>query len=145
MPYVTSSPSRRHPRALRPLAPLAIAALAALATIGGLACSAAGSGEVAQTGAGTVVEVVAVDNTFKPEVIEVEPGTEVVWVNRGRSNHDVIPTDASEDKDWGIALGVFTPGETYSRVFTEPGEYPYYCTVHGTQTRGMVGKVVVKG
>lgn len=145
MSDVTFTPSPQRPRALRRLAPLAIAALAAVSTVGGLACGTSGSGEVAQTGAGTVVEVVAVDNTFKPEVIEVEPGTEVVWVNRGRSNHDVVPTDASDDKDWGIALGVFTPGETYSRVFTEPGEYPYYCTVHGTQTRGMVGKVVVKG
>jgi len=139
-----AAPSRRG-RILRPLAPVAFAALAALATVGGLACSASEPAEVAQTGAGTVVEVIAVDNTFKPEVIEIEPGTEVVWVNRGRNNHDVVPTNASDDKDWGIALGDFTPGESYSRVFTEPGEYPYYCTAHGTQTRGMVGKVVVRG
>jgi plastocyanin len=126
------------------MAPVAVAALAALAMIGGMACSSASKAGVAQTGTGTVVEVVAVDNTFRPEVIEVEPGTEVVWVNRGRSNHDVVPTDASDDKNWGISLGEFTPGESYSQVFTEPGEYPYYCTVHGTQTRGMVGKVVVR-
>jgi plastocyanin len=142
---VTPAAPSRHGRILRPLAPVAFAALAALATVGGLACGASEPAEVAQTGAGTVVEVIAVDNTFKPEVIEVEPGTEVVWVNRGRSNHDVVPTDASDTKDWGIALGEFTPGESYSQVFTEPGDYPYYCTVHGTQTRGMVGKVVVKG
>ena len=145
---VTTASHRKHGRIGRSLAPVAmaaLAALAALATVGGLACGASGAGEVAQTGAGTVVEVLAVDNTFRPEVIEIEPGTEVVWVNRGRNNHDVIPTDASDDKDWGIALSAFTPGESYSRVFTEPGEYPYYCTAHGTQTRGMVGKVVVRG
>jgi plastocyanin len=34
---------------------------------------------------------------------------------------------------------------TYSHVFTEPGEYPYYCTAHGTKTRGMIGKIVVTG
>jgi len=126
------------------LATVAIGAALALATVGGLACGASTPTEVAQTGAGTVVEIVAVDNTFRPEAIEVEPGTTVVWINRGRSNHDVVPTDASDDKDWGISLGEFTPGESYSQVFTEPGEYPYYCTVHGTQTRGMVGKVVVR-
>lgn len=142
---VTTASHRKRGRIVRSLAPVAMAALAALATVGGLACGASGAGEVAQTGAGTVVEVIAVDNTFKPEVIEIEPGTEVVWVNRGRNNHDVVPTNASDDKDWGIALGDFTPGESYSRVFTEPGEYPYYCTAHGTQTRGMVGKVVVRG
>jgi len=145
VPCVTLNPSHRVGPRLRRMAPLAFAALAAVATIGIVACGTSGSGEVAQTGAGTVVEVLAVDNTFRPEVIEIEPGTEVVWVNRGRNNHDVIPTDASDDKDWGIALSAFTPGESYSRVFTEPGEYPYYCTAHGTQTRGMVGKVVVRG
>jgi plastocyanin len=28
-------------------------------------------------------------------------------------------------------------------VFTEPGEYPYHCTIHGTTTVGMIGTVVV--
>jgi plastocyanin len=138
----TSEPSGvGRPGVGRRVVVIAVAALAALATVGGLAC-ASGSGEVAQTGAGTVVTVDAVDNTFRPETIEVEPGTEVVWTNRGRSNHDVVPTEGGS---WGIALSEFTPGESYSHVFTEPGEYPYYCTVHGTKTRGMVGTVVVKG
>ena len=116
------------------------AALAALVSIGALAaCS---SGPVAQTGAGTVVEVTAVDNTFRPETIEIEPGAEVVWTNRGRSKHDIVPTEGG---DWGVALDDFESGDTYSHVFTEPGEYPYYCTIHGTKTKGMVGKIVVKG
>ena len=28
-------------------------------------------------------------------------------------------------------------------VFDEPGEYPYYCTLHGTETAGMVGTIRV--
>ena len=122
---------------------LLVGLLAAVLTVAGLAaCS--GSSEVAQTGAGKVVEIEAVDNVFEAETIEIEPGTEVRWVNKGRNAHDVKPTDASLGT-WGIALADFEPGVTYSHVFTEPGEYPYYCSAHGTKTRGMVGKIVVTG
>ena len=122
---------------------LAVGLLAAVLTVAGLAaCS--GSSQVAQTGAGKVVEIEAVDNVFKPETIEIEPGTEVRWVNEGRNAHDVKPTEADLG-DWGIALADFEPGVTYSHVFTEPGEYPYYCSAHGTKTRGMIGKIVVTG
>lgn len=121
------------------LAPVAAAVL----TVAGLAAC-GGSGPVEQTGAGTVVEIEAVDNTFKPETIEIEPGTEVRWVNAGRNAHDVVPVSA-ELGDWGIALSDFEPGVTYSHVFTEPGEYPYYCSAHGTRTRGMIGTIIVTG
>lgn len=119
------------------------ALVAATLTVAGLvACS--GTSPVEQTGAGTVVEIEAVDNVFRPETIEIEPGTEVRWVNGGRNAHDVKPTDTSLG-DWGIELAGFEPGATYSHVFTEPGEYPYYCTAHGTRTRGMIGTIVVTG
>lgn len=118
-------------------------ALAAL-TLVALACSGGGSGsDVAQTGAGTVVTIEAADNVFRPEVVEIEPGTEVVWDNKGRNAHDIVPTDGGDD--WGIALSEFTPGTTYSHVFTTPGEYPYYCSAHGTKTRGMIGTIIVTG
>ena len=116
-----------------------IAGVAAVLTIVGLgACT---SGPVEQTGAGTVVEVAAVDNVFKPETIEVKPGTKVVWTNEGRNNHDIVPVAANGN--WGVALEEFGADAVYSHTFTEPGAYDYYCTVHGTKTRGMIGKVVV--
>jgi plastocyanin len=121
-------------RALRPWVLVASLLAAALTVVGLAACSGSGSGQVEQTGLGKVVEIEAVDNVFKAETIEIEPGTEVRWVNKGRNAHDVTPTDAD-----------FEPGVTYSHVFTEPGEYPYYCTAHGTKTRGMIGKIVVTG
>ena len=104
-----------------------IAGVAAVLTIVGLgACT---SGPVEQTGAGTVVEVAAVDNVFKPET------------NEGRNNHDIVPVAANGN--WGVALEEFGADAVYSHTFTEPGAYDYYCTVHGTKTRGMIGKVVV--
>ena len=91
---------------------------------------------------GVEVEVSAIDNTFRPEEIEVAAGTEVVWTNGGRNEHNVLPV---EGEDWGVEVDDFEPGDEYRRRFTEPGTYPYYCSLHGTTTKGMVGTLVVTG
>lgn len=104
----------------------------------------ASSGSVA---AGTVpangetVEVIALDNSFRPETIEVTAGTAVRWENRGRNDHNVLPTD--DTQTWGAPTEEFLPGDTYTWVFSEPGTYAYYCTIHGTKDAGMIGTVVV--
>lgn len=97
------------------------------------------SGSVEATG--EVVHVASLDNSFRPETVEIEPGTEVLWTNQGRHDHDVIPLD--DNADWGIDLDDFGPGEEYGHVFTEPGEYRYYCTIHATPDSGMIGTVIV--
>ncbi|MCC5951093.1 MAG: cupredoxin domain-containing protein [Acidimicrobiia bacterium] len=91
--------------------------------------------------AAATVTVDALDNLFRPEVVEVPVGTEILWINQGRQDHDVVPVD--DDEDWGVALADFTPGEEYRHTFTEPGEYRYYCTIHATPDRGMIGTIVV--
>jgi len=94
---------------------------------------------------GDPAEVVALDNSFNAEGISVPAGTTVRWVNNGRQDHDVIPagqTDASGE--WGADPGDFAPGGTYEHTFAEPGTYNYYCTLHGTESAGMVGVVVVE-
>ena len=92
------------------------------------------------TPTGVVHEVTALDNTFRPELLEVAVGDEVVWINGGRNEHDVLTV---EGDDWGVTVDDFQPGDEYRHVFTEPGEYAYYCTIHGTTTAGMIGTVVV--
>ena len=89
---------------------------------------------------GVVVPVVALDNSFRPDVVEVHVGDEVVWENRGRNDHDVLSIVSG---DWGVEVQGFAPGAVYAHVFTEPGEYAYYCSVHGTERVGMVGTVIV--
>ena len=89
---------------------------------------------------GIVVDVQSIDNTFRPNRIEITPGTEVRWTNMGRTEHDVIPVEGSE---WGVAKEHFKPGDTYSVVFSEIGEVRYYCSIHGTPEFGMVGSVIV--
>jgi plastocyanin len=90
---------------------------------------------------GVEVDVDAVDNSFRPEELTVAPGTEVVWINKGRNDHDVLPVD---EGDFGVEAEQFGPDATYRHRFTEPGEYAYYCSLHGTTTKGMVGKVIVR-
>jgi plastocyanin len=126
------------------------AALVAAALLGSLA--ACGDGDDGQSGGDTAtvedpvvmegdeVAVTSLDNTFRAPVIQVQPGTTVVWSNRGRNQHDVLPVEGDA---WGVELGEFEPGDTYSHTFDEPGTYPYYCSIHGTTTTGMVGTVVV--
>jgi plastocyanin len=90
---------------------------------------------------GETVDVVALDNTFRPETIEVVAGTAIRWENRGRNDHDVVPADDS--LDWGVGATDFAPGDEYTVLFDTPGEYPYYCSIHGTKDVGMIGTVVV--
>lgn len=85
-------------------------------------------------------EVTALDNSFRPENIEVAVGTEVVWTNKGRNEHNVLRVDGD---DWGVEVDHFQPGAVYSHTFGEPGVYRYYCSIHGTTDAGMIGTVVV--
>jgi plastocyanin len=87
----------------------------------------------------TTVTVIALDNTFRPEVVEVSVGDTVLFVNRGRNDHDVL----SVESDWGATVEVFAPGDEYQHVFDAPGTYRYYCSLHGTSEVGMIGTVVV--
>jgi len=92
--------------------------------------------------------VQAVDNSFRPENITVAAGTEVVFTNKGRTGHNIVPNpdDPEKAEGWGqIEAAKFEPGAEYSHRFTEPGEYRYYCSLHGTKNKGMVGTITVTG
>jgi plastocyanin len=91
---------------------------------------------------GVVVPVVALDNSFRPQVIEISVGDEVLWENRGLNEHNALSVVGD---DWGVEVEQFQPGDIYAHVFTEPGEYDYFCSIHGNETVGMVGKVIVSG
>jgi len=91
---------------------------------------------------GVTEDVGVLDNTFRPEEASVAAGTEVVWENGGRNDHNVLPV---EGDDWGVEADAFAPGDVYRHRFTEPGTYAYYCSLHGTTTNGMVGTIVVTG
>ncbi|MEY2958647.1 MAG: hypothetical protein RLZZ01_1215, partial [Actinomycetota bacterium] len=72
----------------------------------------------------------------------VAVGDMVEWENRGLNEHNVLRV---EGDDWGVEVTDFQPGAVYSHVFTEPGEYRYYCSIHGNTEVGMVGTILVRG
>lgn len=90
---------------------------------------------------GSTVEVDALDNSFNHQNIQVGEGTTVVWENKGRQDHDIVPAD---EDGWGVDAEGFGPGEGYEHTFEEPGTYRYYCSLHGDAEAGMVGAVVVE-
>jgi len=92
------------------------------------------------TGEDAVV-VEGVDNSFRPAYIEVKAGTEVTFRNGGRANHNVLPAKTGDFK--GIETTAFTPGDEATITFDEPGDRPYYCSLHGTKTKGMIGAIRV--
>ncbi|MEZ5237572.1 MAG: plastocyanin/azurin family copper-binding protein [Microthrixaceae bacterium] len=92
------------------------------------------------TGESEVV-IDAVDNNFKPKYIEVSKGTAVRFVNEGRNIHNVLPV--AEDAFSPIEADAFDPGEEDVITFDEVGDFPYYCSLHGTKTKGMIGGIRV--
>ena len=91
----------------------------------------------AQSGA---VAVTVVDNSFKADTITVTAGSTITWTNAGRNDHNIKPVDAG---DFGVDATAFKPGATHAATFTTPGTYHYFCSIHGTKDRGMVGTVEV--
>jgi len=105
---------------------------------------------------GESVTVQVLDNSYRPLDIEVAAGTEVVFDNRGRNEHNILPDSVVDDAGlsamlatnvspaaWGVASTEFAPGEVFRHVFTAPGVYPYYCSIHGVPGVGMYGVIRV--
>lgn len=91
-----------------------------------------------------VITIDVRDNVFEPEQVLISPGTEVRWENRGRTPHNVIPADEGAFED--VPVDELQPGDEAFRTFDDPGDYPYFCSLHGTATRGQTGELrVVEG
>ena len=105
---------------------------------------------------GEVVNIQALDNSFRPVDFEIAAGTEVMFDNRGRNDHNILPDTVKDDAGliallasdtsptaWGVASTDFVPGDTYSHLFNVPGVYKYYCSIHGAPGAGMYGTLTV--
>lgn len=93
------------------------------------------------TGQDTVT-IQARDNSFKDKFIRVSPGTKIIFDNKGRNPHNALPV--VEDSFPAVEVEALQSGMVAEPVeFTEPGLFPYYCSLHGTQFAGMVGRIEV--
>ncbi len=89
----------------------------------------------------TKVTIDVKDDAFVQRVAVVTAGTIVTWTNLGLNAHNVIPS----------VDGAFVPiptdklgsGQSASRTFPSSGDFPYYCSLHGTPRHGMNGRIIV--
>ena len=114
-------------RAIVGLGAVSILALA------GVAGSAAGAAPATQDT--VTVDMLSGPTRFEPAEITIRPGTTVTWITRSGSH-----TTTSETGLWD-SVDRLPVDQSFSFTFTDPGEYPYFCTPHVDQ--GMVGKVIV--
>jgi len=84
--------------------------------------AAAAGTAAARGGEGAAIEMKAV--AFLPNRIEIAPGTTITWTNNDPLVHTVTADDGSFDS------GQIEPTKTFSRTFTQPGEYAVHCTPH---------------
>lgn len=77
------------------------------------------------------------DFGFLPQTITVQKDSTVRWLNEDTVPHRIIFTDA-EGRDTAVESSVLSSSQSYSRRFTVPGTYNYYCKIHAEK-----GSVIV--
>ena len=93
---------------------------------------AAASPAGAHTDAGPTIMI---DNfSFMSPSLTVPVGAKVTWINHDDVPHTIVST---EDKFKSKSLDT---DESFSFTFTQPGSYPYFCSLHPK----MVAKVIVQ-
>jgi plastocyanin len=80
----------------------------------------------------TDINVVLYDNYFQPNQITVPVGATVRWTNSGRHHHTVTSDTGLWDS------GELSSGQSFDHTFTTSGTYPYHCTIHAKEMRGVV-------
>lgn len=70
--------------------------------------------------------------SFVPSANTIKAGAAFTWTNADSAIHDIVFPDER------IASGRLSPGQTFSVTLTQPGTYPYLCTIHPTSMRGTI-------
>jgi predicted secreted protein with PEFG-CTERM motif len=72
--------------------------------------------------------------------VTIDAGSEVVWSNDDSASHTVTSGTPNDGPDGIFDSGLFLSGQTFSHMFDEEGEFPYFCLVHPW----MQGMVIVQ-
>jgi amicyanin len=70
---------------------------------------------------------------FHPDSTTIKAGKRVIWTNDDAIGHNVSFKDGSH------SATSLSQGQSYSRVFDQPGTYEYFCGLHSYMT----GRVIV--
>lgn len=80
------------------------------------------------------------DNEYEVRWFRVDPCTEIIFRNRGANPHNVI---ASADGAFPTIEQEPLLEGPQALVLPAPGDYPFYCSIHGTTRNGQTGYVIV--
>lgn len=75
------------------------------------------------------------DGKFDPRRVEVAVGGSVEWINEDVNPHLIVSATPNV-----IQSPLIGKAGSYTRTFSSPGEYPYYCTLRNT----LKGTVIVR-
>ena len=104
----------------------------------------------AATAPGMVVKMLDMPLAFQPNLIKIKVGDSIEWKNVGNEVHHATSDPSLAIKPTEVTnplgaepfdSGFLRPGETFTHIFTVPGEYKYTCVVH--EANGMIGTIVV--
>lgn len=114
-----------HKLLLSRIARIAVAALAAIAAENGLRTVDAQAAD-----SGATIEIN--DFAFTPQTLTIPAGTTVTWVNNDEAPHTVRETGR------GFKSGALETGGRFSYVFSTPGSFQYFCSLHPHMTATVV-------
>ena len=77
---------------------------------------------------------------FYPAFVSIQQGDTVQWIWDDDTHSTTSGSPGSPSGFWNS--GVLNDGATFMHVFSDPGTFPYYCSVHGGCC-GMTGTVYV--
>ncbi|MEX2458943.1 MAG: plastocyanin/azurin family copper-binding protein [Actinomycetota bacterium] len=96
-----------------------------------------GAASPSPTAGGTAIEISGL--AYKPDVLEVAAGAEVVWTNHDSTRHTVTAgTPDAPDTSFDAALD--EEGVEFRQTFEAAGAYAFFCRVH---PNGMQGEIRV--
>lgn len=107
-------------------------AMPLLLLAGVVACGGSSDGGGGAAGAVPRDTVILRDISFKPGELRVRPGDTVTWRFDDKGiNHNVVAEDGSFESE------TFDTG-TFTHTFDTPGRYPYICTLHAADMKGVI-------
>ncbi|BDQ30882.1 MAG: copper-binding protein [Nitrosopumilus sp.] len=63
-------------------------------------------------------------------VITIYPGDSVTWKNADTAFHTITSVTQSGEENGLFDSGLFTAGDSYTKEFTDLGDFYYYCSLH---------------
>lgn len=84
------------------------------------------------------------DNRYQYNEIRIPVGGSVTWLGAGANPHNAVAADESWSTESVFGSLEQLEGDAAVLTYDQPGEYVFFCTLHGNaQGAGMAGVLIV--